>query len=383
MKTFERIILKYILRIIYYISYIIPVKERVIFATYRKDSIQGNFKYIHNELKSRVTNLKCKFLYKKFDKGIKGEIIYFLHMIKAIYYIATSKYFIIDDFYFPIYTVNKLRKGTEVIQVWHACGAFKKFGFSILDKSFGANNDYVKQIPIHINYNHVLVTSNEVKKHYAEAFNMSEKNIESIGVPRTDLFFNDDMKKEARRRVLSMYPQLENKKVVLYAPTFRGNSQSDAKMPLNFDVDRIANELPKDYILALKMHPFVKDSIEIKNNKIIDLSDYDVVNDILILTDLLITDYSSIIFEYALLERPMIFYADDLENYEHERDFYYKYEDFVPGPIVKSTEEIINVLNNNTYDYKKIKTFKNKFFDYTDGKSSQRFVDKIILKKGI
>ena len=184
------------------------------------------------------------------------------------------------------------------------------------------------------------------------------------------------------KRVLSIYPHLENKKIVLYAPTFRGNSQSDAKMPLNFDIERVANELPEDYILALKTHPFVKDSIEIKNNKIVDLSDYDIINDILILTDLLITDYSSVVFEYALLERPMIFYADDLENYEHERDFYYKYEDFVPGPIVKNTEELIEVLKTNNYDYEKIRAFKNKFFDYTDGKSSERFVDKIILKKG-
>lgn len=382
MKTFERLVLKYILRIIYYVSYIIPVKKRVVFATYRKDSMEGNFKYIYDELQKKAPHLKCKFLYKKFDKGIKGKIIYFLHMMKATYYIATSAYFIIDDFYFPVYVVNKLRKGTEVEQVWHACGAFKKFGFSILDKSFGADNNYVKQIPIHINYNHVLVTSEEVKKHYADAFNMSEENIVPIGVPRTDLFFDEDMKKEAKKRVLSIYPQLKNKKIVLYAPTFRGNSQSDAKMPLNFDIERVANELPEDYILALKTHPFVKDSIEIKNNKIVDLSDYDIINDILILTDLLITDYSSVVFEYALLERPMIFYADDLENYEHERDFYYKYEDFVPGPIVKNTEELIEVLKTNNYDYEKIKAFKNKFFDYTDGKSSERFVDKIILKKG-
>lgn len=383
MKTFERLVLKYILRIIYYVSYIVPVKKRVVFATYRKDSMQGNFKYIHDELQRKASDLDCKFLYKKFDKGIKGKIIYFLHMMKATYYMATSEYFIIDDFYFPVYVVDKLRKGTEVEQVWHACGAFKKFGFSILDKSFGANNDYVKQIPIHINYNHVLVTSDEVKKHYAEAFNMSEERIDSIGVPRTDLFFDEDMKKEAKRKVLSIYPQLENKRIVLYAPTFRGNSQSDAKMPFNLDIDKIANELSEDCILALKAHPFVKDSIEVKSDKIVDLSDYDIINDILILTDLLITDYSSIIFEYALLERPMIFYADDLENYEHERDFYYKYEDFVPGPIVKSTEEIIKVLNTKVYDYEKIKAFKNKFFDYTDGKSSERFVDKIILKKGI
>lgn len=381
MKTLERIILKYLLRVVYYISYIVPVKKRVIFATYRNDTMNGNFKYIYDEIKSRDTDYKCVFLYEKFNKGIKGIIIYFFHMMKATYYMATSEYFLIDDFYFPVYTVKKLRKNTEVIQVWHACGAFKKFGFSILDKNFGADNNYVKYIPIHSNYSHVLVSSKEVVKYYAEAFNMSENNIDPLGIPRTDIFFNKEMKKDAKERVYSKYPNLKGKNIVLYAPTFRGNSQSDAKMDINFDVERVVNDLPEGYVLALKMHPFVKDSINIDNDRIIDLSDYGAINDILIMTDLLITDYSSIVFEYSLLERPMIFFADDLDSYEHERDFYYPYESFVPGPIVKNTDELIEVLNNDTCDYEKIRAFKNKFFDYVDGLSSKRFVDKIILKK--
>ena len=343
----------------------------------------GNFKYIYDEIQNRNLDYECKFLYEKFNRGAKGIITYFLHMMKATYYMATSEYFLIDDFYFPVYTVKKLRNKTEVVQVWHACGAFKKFGFSILDKNFGADNNYVKYIPIHSNYSHVLVSSKEVSKYYAEAFNMSEDNIDPIGIPRTDIFFNDDMKKEATNRVYSKYPELKGKNIVLYAPTFRGNSQSDAKMDIAFDVEKVVETLPKDFVLALKMHPFVKDSIKIENDRIVDLSDYPAINDILIMTDLLITDYSSIVFEYSLLERPMIFYADDLDSYEHERDFYYPYESLVPGPIVKTTDELIAVLNNSECDYEKIKSFKNKFFDYTDGLASKRFVDKIILKEEI
>ncbi len=383
MKTLERVILKYLLRIVYYFSYIVPVKKRIVFATYRNDTMNGNFKYIYDEIQSRNLDYECKFLYEKFNRGAKGIITYFLHMMKATYYMATSEYFLIDDFYFPVYTVKKLRNKTEVVQVWHACGAFKKFGFSILDKNFGADNNYVKYIPIHTNYSHVLVSSKEVSKYYAEAFNMSEDNIDPIGIPRTDIFFNDDMKKEATKRVYSKYPELKGKNIVLYAPTFRGNSQSDAKMDIAFDVEKVVETLPEGFVLALKMHPFVKDSIKISNDRIVDLSDYPAINDILIMTDLLITDYSSIVFEYSLLERPMIFYADDLDSYEHERDFYYPYESFVPGPIVKTTDELIEVLNNSKCDYEKIKSFKNKFFDYTDGLASKRFVDKIILKEEI
>ncbi|MBS6041254.1 MAG: CDP-glycerol glycerophosphotransferase family protein [Clostridium baratii] len=381
MKTLERVILKYLLRIIYVFSCIFPVKKRIVFATYRNDTMNGNFKYIHDEIMRRDTGYKCKFLYEKYSGGLSGTIKYFLHMMKATFYMATSEYFLIDDFYFPVYTVNKLRKGTEVVQVWHACGAFKKFGFSILDKNFGADNNYVKYIPIHSNYSHVLVSSKEVAKYYAEAFNMSEYNIDPIGIPRTDIFFNEEMQDSAKEKVYNKYPEIRGKKIVLYAPTFRGNSQSDAKAALSFDIDKVVDTLPDDYILALKMHPFVKDGIKTNNKRVVDLSDYPAINDILVITDLLITDYSSIVFEYSLLERPMIFYADDLNSYEHERDFYYPYESFVPGPITTNTEELVEVLNNSNCDYEKIKDFKNKFFDDVDGLASKRFVDRIILKK--
>lgn len=380
MKTLERLILKYLLRIVYYVSYIVPVKKRIVFATYRKDTMNGNYKYIYSEIQESQIDYKCVFLFQKYQGGLSGTVKYFLHMMRATFYLATSEFFLIDDFYFPVYVVNNLRKGTEVVQVWHACGAFKKFGFSILDKNYGADNNYVKYIPIHSNYTHVLVSSDEVRKYYAEAFNMKEENIDPIGIPRTDIFFNEGLQKIAKEKVYSRYPKLRGKKLVLYAPTFRGTSQSDAKMSINFDVSRLVNALPEDYILGFKMHPFVKDTGNVDNDRVINLSDYEAINDILVITDMLITDYSSIVFEYSLLERPMIFYADDLDTYIDERDFYYDYESFVPGPIVKNTDELLQVLEKDC-DYEKIREFKNKFFDYTDGKASKRFVDRIILKK--
>lgn len=136
-----------------------------------------------------------------------------------------------------------------------------------------------------------------------------------------------------------------------------------------------------DYIFALKMHPFVKESFkELENDKFIDLSDYSFINDILCITEILITDYSSTLFEFSLLEKKIILYADDLDEYINERDFYYEYNSFVPGPIVNNTTDLINIINDENYDYNKVREFKNKFFDYVDGKASKRFVDKIICK---
>ncbi len=383
MKTLERIVLKYIIKIVYLFASILPMKDRVVFATYRMTEVKDNFKFIYDEIQSRNLNYECKFLLKKVEPGLLGKIKYLLHMIKATYYMATSKYFIIDDFYFPVYVVN-LRKGSEIIQVWHACGAFKKFGYSIIEKEYGADNNYIKHIPIHKNYSHVLVSSNEVVKYYAEAFNMSQENIRPIGIPRTDIFFDAQKQEKAKQRIYEKYPILKNKKLILYAPTFRGSSQSNAKMDIKMDIDKISKNIDSDTIFGLKMHPFVKDFPDVSRyDNIVDMSDYEEINDILIITDILITDYSSIVFEYSLLERPMIFYADDKDIYEKERDFYYNYENMVPGPIINNTNDLLDAIKDEEFDKNRVIEFKNKFFDYVDGNASKRFVDTIILKERI
>lgn len=376
-KTMERLVLKYLVKGVYLFSCIVPVKHRVVFATNRTTVLADNFKFIDAELKHQNLGYEHVYLLKKMGFGLKGRVSYLCHLLKATYYLATSKFFLIDDFYFPVYVI-KPRKGTEVVQVWHACGAFKKFGYSILDKDYGADNDYVKQIPIHCNYAHVLVSSDEVVPHYAEAFNMDEANIRPLGIPRTDLFFKESLKQEGMSKVYQAYPMLKNKKLVLYAPTFRGATQADMHMTIPFDLKQVLSALKEDEILGLKMHPFVKNLPDLTGySNVVDLSTYPEVNDILLIADRLITDYSSLVFEYALLERPIIFYAHDRDKYAKERDFYYPYESFIPGPLVETTEGLIDVLKDESFNTEVVKQFKEKFFDEADGLVSERVVREI------
>lgn len=381
MKTVERLVLKYLIRMVYFVCSFLPLKKRVVFATNRTETLSDNFKFIDREMRRQALDFESVFLLKTVKSGLMGKVFYVLHLIKATYYLATSQFFLIDDFYFPVYVV-KLRQGTEVVQVWHACGVFKKFGYSILDKDYGADNEYVKYIPIHQNYSHVLVSSKEVSPYYAEAFNMNESEIRPIGIPRTDVFFDSELKEEAIQRVYQAYPQLKDKKIILYAPTFRGATRTTMHMEIPFDLKRVAETLDENTMLVLKMHPFISRNIkETEVSKVVDVTGYSEVNDLLLIADLLISDYSSLIFEYALLERPMIFYAHDRVTYVKERDFYYKYEMFVPGPIAETTEELIQILHQSNFDLDRIRAFKEKFFDDFDGKASQRFVQQVILKQ--
>ena len=102
------------------------------------------------------------------------------------------------------------------------------------------------------------------------------------------------------------------------------------------------------------------------------------INDILFITDILITDYSSVIFEYSFFKKPVIFYTPDLDEYKKSRDFYYPYESFVPGPIARSTGEILEIIQNDNFDIEKLQEFKNTFFDHFDGKSTERVVDQLM-----
>lgn len=381
MKTLERMVLKYLVKTVYACSSALPIRKRVVFATNRTEQLSDNFKFIYEEMQSQNLEYQSVFLLKKMGFGVIGRIKYLLHLLKATYYLATSEFFLIDDFYFPVYVVN-LRKGTEVVQTWHACGAFKKFGYSILDKEYGADNNYVKYIPIHKNYSHVLVSAQEVVPCYAEAFNMEASNIRPLGIPRTDLFFKESLKEKSIQKVYQSFPELKGKKLVLYAPTFRGATQADMHMEIPFNLDQVLDALEEGVILGLKMHPFVRELPDLSTySNVVDLSTYPEINDLLLITDLLITDYSSIVFEYSLLERPMIFYAHDQEQYIKERDFYYEYETFIPGPLVQTTDELIQVLTSQSYDLKAVKTFKETFFDCPDGRASERFVNQILLKK--
>lgn len=131
-----------------------------------------------------------------------------------------------------------------------------------------------------------------------------------------------------------------------------------------------------------KIHPFVKNKLEIPYEYadfFYDFSEYREINDLLLVTDLLITDYSSVCFEFALLNKPMLFFAFDVEQYIEERDFYYNYFDFIPGPLIKTTREMVKTIVNKNFEMEKIPPFVRYFFDENLGEASKNVVEQVII----
>lgn len=360
---------------LYNIFSMLPIKDEGVAFLTDSGAMIGNFKVVYNEL-DKQDKYKLKYICKKHDdkKTISEKV-------KTIYYLARYKTIFLDDFY-PFLNKISPRKGIRIVQLWHAPGAFKKFGFSRKGKPGWKKN--VEKRKHHRAYTHAIVSSNNISHYYAEAFRISKDKVISTGIPRTDILFNDEYKKEKIKDLYHRYPLLKNKKVILLAPTYRGEVMQGYYKFDELDISKMKNLLGEEYVVAMKLHQFISNSPKWEDKYsdfIIDLSNEKEITDLFFIADILITDYSSVVFEYSLLNKPMLFFAYDLEQYIADRDFYYPYESFVPGPIVKNTDELINVIRSNSFDMEKVKEFREKFFDHFDGKSTQRVIDMLFNEK--
>lgn len=301
---------------------------------------------------------------------------------------AKCKALFLTESYLPAYAVKR-PKDKEVVQLWHGSGAFKKWGYSTIDKSFGADKESAETFPMHNCYTLVCVSSQEVIPHYSEAFNCPREIIKPLGIPKTDILFDCDFLSRAKQELYYKIPELQHeftsyeefskKRIILYAPTFRGSNVTAAKSGIQLDFSKLALQIKEhgnDTVFLVKLHPFVSDNIkdDIKDSdSIFNVSGVD-TNICIAAADLLITDYSSIIFEYSMLGRPAIFYAYDLKSYEGERDFYYPYKDFVPGCIAGSEEELLSKLFDDHIDNRTLE-FSKKFMSACDGNSTKRIIE--------
>jgi len=369
-SLFYRIFRKIIFRFLYYLFCLLPLNsKKVLFASDSRTDMSGNFEFVYRELKKEKKDYQFRFLLKASTSAPKtyGELT------RLAYDLATTKFIVVDDFY-PIVYPLKIRTGAEFIQLWHAVGAFKTFGYSRVGRP-GGPDPHSKN---HRNYTKAIVSSKNVAKHYAEGFGIKEEKVIATGIPRTDVFFDQEYQRNVIEELYSKYPFLREKKVIIFAPTFRGDGQQSAFYPQEYlDLKKLYDSLHDEYVFLFKMHPFVKEYWQIPtefNDFFYDFSDYREINDLLFISDLLITDYSSVCFEYALLNKPMIFYSPDVLEYIESRDFYYNYDSFVPGPLVRTQDELIKTIKSKQFKMSKNQTFVEYFFDYTDGKSSKRVV---------
>lgn len=355
-------------------------RRRVVFSSDSRTTLGGNLELVHDRLVERGLDrrLQLRSIFKPSVRSRRSM----RDRLRLVWLLASADVILLDD-YQPAITRLRPRDDRRIIQLWHAWGAFKTVGYSRIGKP-GGTSPYSS---VHKNYTFATVSSTHEIPFYAEAFGLPEERVVATGVPRMDLFLDPERQALGRATALSAIPAARDRSVILFAPTFRGAGARQAHYPME-QIDLAGLHAVcegRDAVVIFKMHPFVQERLEIPasyRERLIDASHGPVdVNDLLLVADLLVTDYSSLIFEYASLGRPMLFFAYDLEEYVASRDFYEPYEEFVPGRIVRTFPELLDAIKREDFQSEKVAPFARRHLPEGSGSATDRIIDELILPR--
>lgn len=376
----------------YYVLF--PIDNKMIFfESFNGNSFSCSPKAIYNYLISHDEYKDYKFIWafkdleKDHIKNNKNTIIVKSKSFKYYYYLSKSKYWIVNS----LLDLSVIKKSKQVyVQCWHGTPLKKlRCDINVTGGVLNTKEEVIKRNNLDVKkIDYFISPSKYATSKFISAFNLKELNKEKIiiekGYPRNDKLINynnNDIEKIKKDLNIPT-----DKKIILYAPTFRDDEHTSGvgyTYKLNIDFDSLQKEL-KNYIILFRAHYFIANSFEFDKYKdfIYDVSKYDDINDLYIISDLLITDYSSVFFDYAILERPIIFYMYDYDNYKNNlRDFYIDLKE-LPGPIVKDEKDLVTLIKEKNNKYKNMySSFNKKFNPYEDGKSTQRVVKEILKWK--
>lgn len=368
MKTIAIYIFKAIIKFIYFFLKLIPInRKKIVFISRQTNEINVDFRMIKEEIEKRDSTIKMVFLCKRFEKGLMNGIKYGFTLLKQMYHLATSRMAIIDSYCIPV-CILKHKKELKVLQIWHSIGKIKKSGYQTLDTPSGRTSKMAKLMCMHKNYNAIIAGGIAFNKFYKEGFNVSEDVLLNYGLPRIDYLIKTTQEKESK--VYIKYPELVNKKIVYYAPTFRTYEVDGPKKLID-----IYN--PDDFALILTCHPNQK--LDVDENKIyrLNLKEFTVA-DILKVCDYIITDYSSIALEAAVLKKRTLYYLYDYEQYMKNNGLNLNPKESMPTCAFEKPEDIINIIKNDNYDDKALEKYIKNYLPKELGKSTKLIVDYIM-----
>ncbi|MFE0255037.1 CDP-glycerol glycerophosphotransferase family protein [Streptomyces sp. NPDC059010] len=355
-----------------------PVQKRlVVFESHLGRQYSDSPRAIYEEMRRQGLDFQAVWSYTGRPQGFPADATlvrrWSLPYLKAL---ARAEFWV-DNQSYPLKLTK--RPGTTYIQTWHG-SALKRMGFDEAGWKLKSRPEQAEQQRTLDRFDHFLIRSEHDVRTLAKAFRLREKTLLRVGYPRNDELVAARGATE-RSALADELGIPADKKVLLYAPTFR--QQGGRRFALPFDVDRFAEEFGDEYVLLVRAHylnhvvlpPSVR-------GRVIDVSDHHDVTPLLALADALITDYSSVMFDYALLDRPMLFFPHDYEEYVHEgRGTYFDLLERAPGPVVRTEDELHSVLREQSLEEQTVKyasareRFVADFGEYDEGTAAQRIVD--------
>lgn len=364
-------IAKIVLNFIYAIVKIFPIKNQIVFMSRQSNNKSLDFEMLEEKLKEKDDKIKTVFLCKMLNKDIKSKLEYVIYIFKSMYYLATSKVCIVDTYCIPV-SILKHKKQLEVIQIWHASGAIKKFGFQVLDKEEGSSRIIAKLMCMHKNYDYVISPSSATNNFFLEAFNVDKDKMIKLGLPRLEYIINQKYNKS--EEILKKYPHLKEKKNIVYIPTFRKNVNTDLTQLLNYQLDE------NKYNLIISLHPL--DNTKVPERYLIDktYSSFDLIK----IADYIITDYSALSIEASILEKPIFIYLYDYEDYSKHRGVNVCLDKELKSFTSNHINDIMSKIEKQEYDINEIINFRKKYIEIDPNQATKELAEFILkLYRGI
>ena len=365
-------------------------KKRVMFESFLGRNVSGNPKYLYEQMIKDGLDNKYDLIWilNNIDEPINGSGKKVKRKtLKYYYYMATSKYWI-----FNCRQADEIikRKENIYLQTWHGT-PLKKLAMDMDNVNMAGQTDINEYKEKFYNnsrrWDYLLIQNDYSREIFKKAFAFNKTILN--GYPANDILYTENNKKSIDK-IKDKLNIPKNKKIILYAPTWRDDNfykKGHYRMNIELDLDKMQKELGNEYIILLRMHYLITNNINIEKYKgfVYDYSQGYDIQELYLVSDILITDYSSVMFDYSNLNRPIIFFTYDIEQYRDAlRGFYFDFEEEAPGPLVVDTEGVIECLKsiddiNKQYENKK-ERFYNKFCHIDDGNKAKEILDAINLK---
>lgn len=350
-------------------------KQTVLFLSEQNSVIASNLKAVSDRMMERGMDKDYHILYSARAAAAKGQsIMSWLSVIKKL---GQSGTIFVDD-HSPVLDWLMLAKDTKLIQLWHAGAGFKSSGYSRWGH-IGAPNPQ----SAHRQNDYGIAGSKHIAPFFSEVWGINDERVLPTGMPRMDEYLDETYRKNKTKILQEKYPLVNGKKVILFAPTYRGKNKKEAYYPFELvDFEQLYELCGDEYVVLFKMHPWVSTGTPIPEqykDRFLDVGKYPNINDLFYITDLLITDYSSNIFEYSLMRKPMLFFAFDKVQYSFSRGFHRDYEESAPGKICYTFEQVLQAIGEKDFEYEKVEQYVQEHFDYIDTHASDRVIDWILL----
>lgn len=366
--------------------------KTILFISYHGRGYSCNPKYIHQELlqDERFKDFNFIWALKDTSQEIEGARVIKYRSLEYFYYLAKSKIWI-SNCKLPSYCLKK--KKQIYIQTWHGT-PLKRLAHDIdvkesqtFYRSKMSKNEMVKSYDDDSKqYNYLISPNSFTTEKYQSCFKVDPEIIKEFGYPRNDFLVN--LHQEQIDELKEKLGLPKDKKIILYAPTWRDNSYNNKgyTFELQCDFKKWQHYLSKDYVVIFKPHYLISNKFNNKDFKdFLYLFDANIdINELYAVSDLLITDYSSVFFDYSILDRPILFYMYDLEEYrDNLRGFYLDIEKDLPGQVVRHEEELFKIIINDMHNFESIKNmrknFINNYHKSEQGDASKKVINNLIF----